>query len=92
MSRMEKKGMIEPGGYRIIWKSPRLPSDPFTVPAWLPEEMIEDIQTTLLAMPSKDPKAFKALMGSSQGFTKVSLEDYQPVIRFVKANLKQRKQ
>jgi phosphonate transport system substrate-binding protein len=92
MSRMESKGMIKPGQYRIIWKSPRLPSDPFTVPAWLPEEMIEDIQTALLAMPSKDPQAFKALMGGSQGFTKVTLDDYQPVIRFVKANMEQRKQ
>lgn len=92
MSRMEEKGMIEPGQYRIIWKSPRLPSDPFTVPAWLPEEMIKDIRTALLAMPSKDPEAFKALMGGSQGFTEVSLDDYQPVIRFVKANMEQRKQ
>jgi len=91
MSRMEAKGMIPPAGYRIIWKSPRLPSDPFTVPSWLPEEMIEDIQTTLLAMPFKDPEAFKALMGGSQRFASVTLEDYQPVIRFVKANLKQRK-
>lgn len=91
MSRMEAKGMIPPDGYRIIWKSPRLPSDPFTVPSWLPEEMIEDIQTTLLAMPFKDPAAFKALMGGSQRFANVSLEDYQPVIRFVKANMNQRK-
>ncbi len=91
MSRMEVKGMIEPNGYRIIWKSPRLPSDPFTVPSWLPEKMIQNIQTTLLAMPFKDPEAFKALMGGSQRFAKVSLDDYEPVIRFVKANLKQRK-
>jgi hypothetical protein len=42
-------------------------------------------------MPFKDPEAFKALMGGSQRFASVTLEDYQPVIRFVKANLKQRK-
>jgi phosphonate transport system substrate-binding protein len=92
MSRMETKGMIEPGGYRIIWKSPRLPSDPFTVPGWLPKQMQDDIKTVLLAMPEKDPAAFKALMGGSQGFRAVTLEDYQPVIRFVKANLEKRKQ
>ncbi len=91
MSRMEKKGMIEPGQYRIIWKSPRLPSDPFTVPAWLPQEMQKDIQAALLEMPNKNPDAFKALMGGSQGFVEVTLDDYQPVIRFVKANLEQRK-
>ena len=92
MSRMEDKGMIEPGDYRIIWKSPRLPSDPFTVPGWLPKQMQDDIQKVLLAMPDKDPAAFKALMGGSQGFRAVTLEDYQPVIRFVKANLEKRKQ
>jgi phosphonate transport system substrate-binding protein len=92
MSRMEEKGMIESDGYRIIWKTPRLPSDPFTVPGWLPKQMQEDIQQALLNMPAKDPAAFKALMGGSQGFQAVTLEDYQPVIRFVKANLENRKQ
>ncbi|MBW2517366.1 MAG: phosphonate ABC transporter substrate-binding protein [Deltaproteobacteria bacterium] len=92
MSRMEQKGMIEPGQYRIIWKSPRLPSDPFTVPAWLPQEMQKDIKVALLDMPKKDPAAFKALMGSSQSFREVTLEDYQPVIRFVKANMEKRKE
>jgi phosphonate transport system substrate-binding protein len=91
MSRMEKKGMIEPNQYRIIWKSPRLPSDPFTVPAWLPQEMQKDIQAALLEMPTKNPDAFRVLMGGSQGFVEVTLDDYQPVIRFVKANLEQRK-
>jgi phosphonate transport system substrate-binding protein len=89
---MENKGMIQPGQYRIIWKSPRLPSDPFTVPAWLPEEMQKDIKVALLDMPKKDPAAFKALMGSSQSFREVTLEDYQPVIRFVKANMEKRKE
>jgi phosphonate transport system substrate-binding protein len=92
MSRMESKGMIPKGQYRIIWKSPRLPSDPFTVPAWLPKDMQEDIRSALLAMPYKDPAAFKALMGGSRRFREVGLDDYQPVIRFVKANMEKRKQ
>jgi len=91
MSRMEEKGMIPRDQYRIIWKSPRLPSDPFTVPAWLPQQMQDDIQAAILAMPTKDPAAFKALMGGSQKFREVTLEDYQPVIRFVKANMQKRK-
>ncbi len=91
MSRMENKGMIEPGQYRIIWKSPRLPSDPFTVPAWLPAQMHQDITAALMAMPETDPEAFEALMGGSQGFRVVSLKDYEPVIRFVKFNMENRK-
>jgi phosphonate transport system substrate-binding protein len=92
MRRMENKGMIPKGQYRIIWKSPRLPSDPFTVPAWLPKQMQEDIKSSLLAMPYKDPAAFEALMGGSLRFREVDLDDYKPVIRFVKANLENRKQ
>jgi phosphonate transport system substrate-binding protein len=92
MSRMEEKGMIKAGGYRIIWKSPLLPADPFTVPAWLPKEMQQNIKAALLDMPKKDKAAFVALMGNAQGFRAVTLEDYQPVIRFVKANMEKRKQ
>ena len=92
MSRMEAKRMIEPGQYRIIWKSPRLPSDPFTVPAWLPKTMQEEIKHAILDMSKKDPAAFKALMGGSQKFREVTVEDYQPVIRFVKANMEKRKE
>jgi phosphonate transport system substrate-binding protein len=92
MSRMEEKGMIKAGGYRIIWKSPLLPADPFTVPAWLPKEMQQNIKAALLDMPKKDRAAFVALMGNAQGFRAVTLEDYQPVIRFVKANMEKRKQ
>jgi len=91
MSRMEEKGMIEPGQYRIIWKSPRLPSDPFTVPSWLPDAMKSDIKAALVHFHEKDPEAFKALMGGSQELREVSLEDYQPVIRFIKANMEDRK-
>lgn len=92
MSRMEDKGMIKPDGYRIIWKSPRLPSDPFTVPAWLPEQMRDDIKNALVNFHKNDQEAFKALMGSSQRLREVSLEDYQPVIRFVKHNMETRKE
>lgn len=60
MSRMENKGMIEPGQYRIIWKSPRLPSNAFTVPAWLPQDMQEDIKNVLLNFHEQDPAAFAA--------------------------------
>jgi phosphonate transport system substrate-binding protein len=88
MSRMVQKGIIEPGGYRIIWTSPKLPADPFTVPAWLPEAMQQDILDALLALPQNDPAAFKALMGNALGLQPVSLEDYQPIIRLVMKNIK----
>jgi phosphonate transport system substrate-binding protein len=88
MRRMEEKGIIETGRYRIVWKSPKLPTDPFTVPAWLPESMQQDILDALLALPQADPSAFKTLMGNAKGLQPVSLEDYQPIIRLVMKNIK----
>ncbi len=91
-TRMEKKGMIEPGQWRIIWKSPLLPNDPWCMPTWLPEDMRKAVQQAIVEMPEKDPEAFKVLMGTtSEGFKIVTLEEYQPIIRMIQANMKDRK-
>lgn len=90
--RMEMKGMIEPGQWRIIWKSPKLPSSPWAVPTHLPERMRHDVAEALFNMPTADPKAWKALtMGKMKAFRRVSHEDYQPIVRMIEYNLKQRR-
>lgn len=91
-TRMEKKGMIKPGQWRIIWKSPLLPNDPWTMPTWLPKQMREDVRQAIMQMPEKDPTAFKDLFGKeSKGFRAVSVEDYQPIIEMIQANMKERR-
>ncbi len=91
-TRMESKGMIKPGQWRIIWKSPLLPNDPWSMPTWLPEQMREDVRQAILRMPEKDPMAFKDLFGKeSKGFKVVAVADYEPIIRMIQANMKERK-
>ncbi len=92
-TRMEIKGMIEPGQWRIIWKSPRLPSSPWAMSTDLPEEMRKDVQKALLELPTKDPKAWEVYTKGQKisGLGKVTHEDYEPVVRMIKANLKDRK-
>jgi phosphonate transport system substrate-binding protein len=91
-TRMEGKGMIKPGQWRIIWKSPLLPNDPWCMPTWLPEQMREDVQQAILKLPEKDPDAFRNLFGKeSKGFKIVSVDEYQPIIRMIQANMKERK-
>jgi phosphonate transport system substrate-binding protein len=90
--RMEGKGMIKPGQYRVIWQSPKLPSDPWAMPTWLPAEMRRDVKAALMAMPKEDPAAFKVLdSGSGPGFVEGEQVDYEPVIKMIKANQRQRK-
>jgi phosphonate transport system substrate-binding protein len=91
-TRMESKNMIKPGQWRIIWKSPLLPNDPWTMPTWLPDQMREDVRQAILNLPEKDPEAFKNLFGKeSKGFKKVTVAEYEPIIRMIQANMKERK-
>ena len=90
--RMEMKKMIPEGQWRVIWKSPRLPSSPWAVPKHLPEEMRNDIQNALLNMKDKDNNAWQGLtMGKVSGFRKVTHTDYEAIVRMIKANLKARR-
>lgn len=92
MSRMEGKGMIKPGQWRIIWKSAKLPNDPWTMPLWLPERMRKDVQSAIAAMPALDKEAWKTVTdGKAGGLRLAMVEDYKPIIEFVEFNLKARK-
>jgi len=92
MTRMEGKGMIEPNQWKVIWKSPRLPSSPWAVPTYLPADMRKDIQDVLYNMKDADPVAWKSLTdGKASGFKKTTHDDYTPVVRMVQYNLKHRR-
>ena len=90
--RMEHKGMIPPGQWRIVWKSPQLPASPWAMPTYLPEQMRQDITNALMHMPQADPEAWQALNdGKIKGFRRVTHADYEPIVRMVRHNLKQRR-
>jgi len=92
MLRMEEKGMIKPGQWRIIWKSPLLPSSPWAIPTSLPEEMRKDIRSALYNMPKNGPEAWQALTdGKASGLKLVTHKDYESIVRMIQANLIARK-
>lgn len=92
MTRMEGKGMIPKGAWRIVWKTPRLPSSPWAMSSTLPKQMREDVRAALLAMPTADKAAWKALTdGKALKFRSVTHKDYEPVVRMIKENLKKRR-
>jgi phosphonate transport system substrate-binding protein len=91
--RMEAKGMIPPGQWRLIWKSPLLPSSPWAMPTHLPEQMRQEITEALLNMPQNGPEAWQALtMGQMKGLRRVTHADYEPIVRMIQYNLKHRRE
>lgn len=87
ITRMEEKGMIPKGWWKIIWKTPQLPSDPWAMPTWLPQRMRDDVQKVVMDMPKKNKPAFDAIFdGQSTGFAPGNIDDYKPIIEIVKYN------
>jgi phosphonate transport system substrate-binding protein len=93
LTRMESKGMIPPGQCRVIWKSPLLPSSPWAMPTDLPEAMRKDFQKAIIDMPTASPEAWKGWSAGMKdtGFVAVTHADYEPVVRMIQSNLKERR-
>lgn len=90
--RMEQKGMIKPDQWRVLWKSPRLPSSPWAVHTDLPQQMRDDIRNSLYNMKKDGPVAWQALTdGKASGYRLVSHKDYEAVVRMIEYNLKKRR-
>lgn len=92
MVRMAKKGMIPADTWRVIWKSPVLPSSPWAMSTKLPAEMRKDVKQVLLRMKDDAPEAWKALTdGKASGYRDVTHQDYEPIVRMIQDNLRARK-
>lgn len=92
VSRMEGKGMIPAGSTRTVWTSPLLPASPWAMPTWLPEEMRRDVTKVLLDMPTEGKDAWLALTdGKAAGFKQTTHEEYDPIVRMIRENLRQRR-
>jgi len=84
--------MIPKGQWRIVYKTPRLPSSPWAMSTKLPTEMRDDVQKVLLDMPTADPVAWKALTdGKALRYQKVTHDDYKPIVRMIQSNLEKRR-
>ena len=86
-TRMENKGMIEPGQVCTIWESPEITSGPWTFRSNLPEELIEDVTAAIEAFPEADPEGYKLYssfdpddQNPSVGFTRVNHDRYQWIV------------
>ncbi|WP_342107429.1 phosphate/phosphite/phosphonate ABC transporter substrate-binding protein [Methylobacterium sp. SI9] len=99
VSRMAAKGTLKtPQGapmqqsdFRVVFKSDLLPEGPFAMLASLPEDLKAAIRAAFIAFPTADRAAFDQLSdGKDEGFTPMTLKDYQPVIDMLRFNAAQR--
>lgn len=86
-TRMENKGMIEPGQICTIWESPEITSGPWTFRKNLPEALIEDVTAAIEAFPEADPEGYKMYSSfdpddanPSVGFQRVDHDRYQWIV------------
>lgn len=91
--RMEAKGIIPKGSTRVIWKSPRMPSSAWTVRVESPEAFNRPFAEAVMSFAKEDPTGFRLLSSEREsGYGPIEHKEYEPVIRMVESNLKQRKQ
>ena len=89
---MEKKGLIQPGSTRIIWKSPVIPNTPVMMLTTLPQELQDAFKTALMAVPEKDPEGFATYRnGTASGYVEAKHEDYLDVVAITEFNAAERR-
>jgi len=92
LTRMEGKGLIPKGALREIWRSPGLPSSPWTVRTDSTEAFNTAFQQAVMSFAKEDPRGFRHLTANREsGYAPITHEAYEPVIRMVRENLAGRK-
>jgi phosphonate transport system substrate-binding protein len=89
MHRMVLEGKIDPKSWRIVWKSPLIPSTPWVASRDRMRLKKGDLEKAfskaLFSMPDKDPRAWGALTsGRASGLKKVNHLDYQHIVQMLK--------
>ena len=87
VARMEGKNMMPAGQVRYVWKSPKMPTGPWTVHTDLPAALKADVKAALVALPTTRPEVWQDLTdGKSKGVQEITHAAYEPIIRMIKAN------
>ena len=81
LRNMIKKGLLDMSKLRVIWVSDLIMNGPHIIRKDLPEDFKEKITKLNLALVEEDNQCFKEItMGESQGFIRVSHENYENVV------------
>lgn len=93
IQRMVGKDMIEDDAVRIIWTSPLIPNEPWTVRKDIDSAIKQGIKDALLALEKADPEAWQQLTdGKIDQYVEASHEDYIDIIEMRRSMLEQRRE
>jgi phosphonate transport system substrate-binding protein len=91
VQRMALKGMVDPKDFRVVWLSPPLPPDPWTIRKDLPLPFRQQVREALLRFRHEDPDGWKVLTdGKVREYVPADQQSFQPVLEMIDFNLRQR--
>jgi len=92
VQRMANRGKIPINAVRVVWESPLISSDPWSVRASMPEDLKADLLSALTRFDEADPEPF-AIVSAGGSWTQimpVGHEAFVDSIAMREAMLKQR--
>mgnify|MGYP005850176809 CR=1 FL=1 len=92
IQRMEEKGMIPAGSTRLVWKSPLIPNEAWTIRKDLPTVVRESVLEALAGMREQAPEAWERLTdGKVREYIPATHAMYEDTILMRQENLKERR-
>ncbi|TVQ34906.1 MAG: phosphate/phosphite/phosphonate ABC transporter substrate-binding protein [Geminicoccaceae bacterium] len=90
--RMIDRGQLEPGAIRVIWESPLIPSDAWSIRASAPDDLKADLLEALTTFHEADPERFDIVSagGSWTMMVPVGHEAFEDSIAMRREMLRQR--
>lgn len=91
VERMVTRGDIKPDLVKVIWESPLIPSDAWSVRASMPDDLKQALEEAMTGLAEAEPEAFEVISaGSWSDIVPVGREAYQDSIEMRKAMLQNR--
>jgi len=89
---MTDRGVTDMRRFRVIWQSPVIPNSPLTVRKDLPADMKRDLVRLWSELYDNDPKMAETLArGKTLGFKPVTHQMYEPVLKVIQEQRRNRK-
>jgi phosphonate transport system substrate-binding protein len=91
VQRMALKGMANANDFRVVWLSPELPADPWTIRKDLPASVRRQVREILMGFRLEDPTGWDVLTdGNVREYVPASHEEFSWVLDMLDFNLRQR--
>jgi phosphonate transport system substrate-binding protein len=92
IQRMAERGMMRTEDFRILWRSPVIPNGPWVIRTDLPAPLRATIADALIALPERDPQAWRLAGFGAARMVPAAHEDYADVIAVAEENARARRQ